>query len=84
MTPIILVPTYNERENISDLLRTIRSETADLPPIDVLVIDSGSPDRTAELVLELSRKDPNLYLLEQPKKLGLGRAYLDGMNWALG
>lgn len=84
MTPVILVPTYNERENIGDLVSTIRAETWDLPPIDILVIDSGSPDRTAERVLELARKDPHLYLLEQPRKLGLGRAYWDGMNWALG
>lgn len=82
MKPVIIIPTYNERENIQDLVAAVRAE--DLKPCpDILVVDSASPDRTADAVLHLKERDPALHLLSQKAKLGLGRAYMDGMQWAL-
>lgn len=81
MKTIVVIPTYNEAENIPGLVLSIRSEVK--APLDILVVDSASPDKTADRVRALQEKDPNLYLLEQKAKLGLGKAYLDGMAWVL-
>lgn len=82
MKPIVVIPTYNESQNISELIACIRSEcqTRDL---DILVVDSASPDGTAAKVREAQQKDPHIFLIEQSAKLGLGRAYLEGMEWVL-
>ncbi|MFA6600701.1 MAG: polyprenol monophosphomannose synthase [Candidatus Omnitrophota bacterium] len=82
MKPILLIPTYDEKENITDLIPAIRGETAECP-VEILVIDSGSPDGTGEAVSGISRRDNGVHLLQQNAKLGLGRAYVDGMQWAL-
>ncbi len=82
MKALILIPTYNEKENITELIPLIRRETAGLP-VEIMVIDSGSPDGTGEAVTAMTQKDSGLYLLQQNAKLGLGRAYIDGMRWAL-
>ena len=81
MKAIVVTPTYNEAENIGELVRSIRAEVK--TPLDILVVDSASPDGTAERVRELQQSDPALHLLEQKAKLGLGKAYLDGMQWVL-
>lgn len=82
MKAIVCIPTYNERKNIAELIPLIRQETPGLS-LDILVIDSASPDGTAEEVLRIREKDPLVHLIQQPKKLGLGRAYLEGMHWVL-
>ncbi len=82
MKPIILIPTYNERENIAQLIAAIKAEDPG-SHFQILVIDSASPDGTAEVVMGLQKKDPGIHLLTQRAKLGLGRAYLEGMRWAL-
>ena len=82
MKVLIIVPTYNERENISDLVTTIRKEVKD-SGLHILVVDSASPDRTAEAVSQMQRHDSNLFLLEQAVRRGLGNAYQEGMRWAL-
>lgn len=82
MKSIVVIPTYNERENIQDIVRCIRNECL-LEPIDIIVVDSASPDGTAWAVAQLQKEDPEVYLLSQKEKLGLGRAYLDGINWAI-
>ncbi len=81
MKTIVCIPTYNEADNIPGLVAAIRAEVT--LPLDILVVDSASPDKTADKVRELQKKDPNLHLLEQKAKLGLGKAYLDGMDWVL-
>ena len=81
MKTIVVIPTYNEKENIGDLIALIRAE-AD-PALDILVVDSASPDGTASYVKELQKSDHKVYLFEQHAKLGLGKAYLDGMKWVL-
>lgn len=82
MKAIVVIPTYNEGQNIQELIFKIR-QICSKNHLDVLVVDSASPDKTAEKVEKLQRSDHSLYLIKQPGKLGLGKAYLDGMQWAL-
>ncbi len=82
MKPLVIIPTYNERDNIRELILCIRSEVKDYD-LSILVVDSASPDRTGDVVKELIKNDSKIYLLSQNAKLGLGKAYKDGMNWAL-
>ncbi|MFH1799448.1 MAG: polyprenol monophosphomannose synthase [Candidatus Omnitrophota bacterium] len=82
MRTIIIIPTYNESQNIAELILLIWPECNGFD-VNVLVVDSASPDGTADKVRELQKNEPRLFLLEQSAKLGLGRAYLDGMTWVL-
>ncbi len=78
---IVIIPTYNEKENIEAIIRRV---TALEGSFDVLVIDDGSPDGTAAIVKELMKELPErLFILERSGKLGLGTAYLTGFRWAL-
>src|SRR5574344_3019289 len=78
---IVIIPTYNEKENIENIIRTVFSLEKDF---DVLIIDDGSPDGTAQIVMELTKEFPQRLFLEQRKgKLGLGTAYLHGFKWAI-
>ncbi|GAA5026786.1 dolichol-phosphate mannosyltransferase [Marivirga lumbricoides] len=78
---LVIIPTYNERENIEDILRAIFLLTK---KFDVLIIDDNSPDGTAEIVKELQKDYPeNLHLLERLGKMGLGTAYITGFRYAL-
>lgn len=79
---IVIIPTYNERQNIEHVLRAIFSQPKDF---HVLVVDDNSPDGTSELVsslIETEFKD-SLFLLKRVGKLGLGTAYIDGFNWGM-
>lgn len=79
---IVIIPTYNERQNIEHVLRAIFSQPKDF---HVLVVDDNSPDGTSELVsslIETEFKD-SLFLLKRSGKLGLGTAYIDGFNWGM-
>ncbi len=80
MDSLVIVPTYNEAENILLLLQEIRKEA---PNLHVLVVDDNSPDGTAKLVKEAQAKFPNLHLLNRVKKDGLALAYIAGFHWAL-
>jgi dolichol-phosphate mannosyltransferase len=80
MSNLVIIPTYNEKENIVDIVRAISILRV---PFDILVIDDNSPDGTASLVKELQPSFPNLHLMERPGKAGLGRAYIAGFEWAL-
>jgi len=75
----VVIPTYNERENIGTLVPQI----LELPRFRVLVVDDNSPDGTAEVVADLARQDPRVGLLSRPSKQGLGRAYIAGFHRAL-
>ena len=77
---IVIVPTYNEKDNIVDLLTEIFTM---VPDVYVLVIDDNSPDGTATIVKNLQSQYPNLILIERPGKLGLGTAYKLGFKYAL-
>lgn len=77
---LVIIPTYNEKENISEMIHAI----AELPePFDLLIIDDGSPDGTAKIVEDLSHQHTNVRLLERKGKLGLGTAYIAGFKYAL-
>ncbi|MBQ1650430.1 MAG: polyprenol monophosphomannose synthase [Prevotella sp.] len=77
---IVIIPTYNEKENIEKIIHAIFS----LPKaFDILVIDDGSPDGTAEIVKKMMSDEDRLFLLERSGKLGLGTAYIMGFKWAL-
>ena len=78
--PVIVVPTYNEADNILELLSAIQEH---MPTAHVLVVDDGSPDGTGAIVDELSSQNHSIHILHRTKKAGLGRAYIAGFRWAL-
>jgi dolichol-phosphate mannosyltransferase len=80
MSNVVIIPTYREKENIENLVKTISSLSV---PFDVLVIDDNSSDGTADIVKTLQPQFPNVHLLERSGKLGLGTAYITGFKWAL-
>lgn len=80
MKVLILVPTYNEAENITPLLTEIFKWNSG---VDVLVIDDGSPDGTGAIVKNMAQQNSKIHLLERTKKNGLGKAYLAGFAWGL-
>ena len=81
MEKLVIIPTYNEKENISPIIRAIMAIQQNF---HVLVIDDGSPDGTAAIVKELIAEYPaSLFLEERTGKSGLGTAYIHGFKWAL-
>ena len=80
MEKLVIIPTYNERENIDEMLQRLLA----LPyGLEVLIVDDHSPDGTANLVRQWMAREPRVHLLERPGKLGLGSAYRDGFRYAL-
>lgn len=78
---LIVIPTFNERENINPLLKSIFSQKI---AVDVLILDDNSPDGTKKVVLENKKKyKDRLHLINREKKEGLGKAYIEGFKWAL-
>jgi dolichol-phosphate mannosyltransferase len=77
---LVIVPTYNERENIRRLVDAVLRQDGRL---EMLIVDDGSPDGTGQIVAELVAADPRVHLLERPRKMGLGTAYIAGFQWAL-
>lgn len=77
---LVVVPTYNERENLPPLSQRLHA----LPvPVDLLVVDDNSPDGTGKLADELAAKQPFIHVLHRQEKSGLGRAYIAGFKWAM-
>ena len=78
---LVIIPTYNEKENVEKMLRTVFS----LPKsYHVLIVDDGSPDGTASIVKDLQKEFPSqLFIEERTGKMGLGTAYIHGFNWGL-
>ena len=78
---IVIIPTYNEKENIEKMIHKVRSLDGDF---HILVVDDGSPDGTGMIVKGLQQSYPDsLHLIERSGKLGLGTAYIAGFRWAL-
>jgi dolichol-phosphate mannosyltransferase len=77
---LIIVPTYNEKENIGRLIAAVLDQD---PSVDVLVVDDGSPDGTGDLVDSIAAENPRVHALHRAAKLGLGTAYVAGFKWAL-
>jgi dolichol-phosphate mannosyltransferase len=77
---LLIVPTYNERDNIEAIIdRVLQS----VPDANVLVADDGSPDGTGKIADELATNDPRVHVLHRTKKAGLGAAYVAGFGWGL-
>ena len=77
---LVIVPTYNERENITRLIGSILEQDARL---EILVVDDGSPDGTGKIVEDIVQHEPRVHILKRPRKMGLGTAYIAGFRWAL-
>ncbi len=77
---LVIIPTYNERENLPALSARLLALST---PVDLLVVDDNSPDGTGPLADDLSARHPQIHVLHRPGKAGLGRAYCAGFKWAL-
>ena len=78
---VVIIPTYNEKENIESIIRYVFNLTKSF---DILIIDDGSPDGTASIVKRVQKEFPDkLYIIEREGKQGLGTAYITGYKWAL-
>ena len=80
MKALLIIPTYNEIENIERMLRIVLGLSDSL---EVLVMDDGSPDGTGTAVKAMQLEDPRIHLIERPGKMGLGSAYVTGFKYAL-
>ena len=77
---LVIIPTYNEMENIPEIIPRILEQNENL---EILVVDDGSPDGTGDFVENLSKENSRVHLLRRNKKMGLGTAYVAGFKWAL-
>lgn len=80
MRALVIIPTYNEAENIKKIIHTVLAKQAEL---HILVVDDNSPDNTGNIVETIKENEPRVHLLERKKKLGLGSAYVAGFKYAL-
>src|ERR1700716_1228725 len=79
-TALVVIPTYNEADNIEAILKAV---TTSVPEASLLVVDDGSPDGTGDLVEKAAEADPHVHLLRGEGKRGLGQAYVAGFAWGL-
>jgi len=80
MKALVISPTYNEKNNIAELISLISKIKYSL---DILIIDDNSPDGTADIVKKIKKKNDNIYIIERKYKMGLGTAYCAGFQWAI-
>ncbi len=80
MKSIVIIPTYNERKNLPEVVSKVLA--LDLG-VDILIVDDNSPDGTGKIADELAAKHPEVHVLHRPGKMGLGRAYVEGFKYAL-
>ncbi|NVM32042.1 MAG: glycosyltransferase, partial [Candidatus Helarchaeota archaeon] len=83
MKGLIIIPTYNERDNIIQLIDDIFSRSFPNAELDILVIDDNSPDGTGNLIEKNQALNNHLYLIQREKKLGLASAYIAGFKFGL-
>jgi len=77
----IVIPTYNEKGNISSLMEKVLKQRID--GLEIIVVDDNSPDGTGNIVREISEAESRVHLLSRPRKMGLGTAYVSGFQYAL-
>jgi dolichol-phosphate mannosyltransferase len=77
---LVIIPTYNETENISRIIQAVLAQDRRL---EILVVDDGSPDGTGALVDSIAAENPRVHIIHREKKLGLGTAYIAGFKWSL-
>jgi len=80
MKGLVIIPTYNERDNVERILEAVLAVD---PELEILVVDDNSPDGTAQAVRAVQAVEPRLHLEQRAGKLGLGSAYIHGFQWAL-
>ncbi|MBC7753127.1 MAG: polyprenol monophosphomannose synthase [Moraxellaceae bacterium] len=80
MKKLVIIPTYNEIENVKVLIPELMKLSSQF---DVLFVDDSSPDGTGHYILEIAKSNPRINLLSRAKKQGLGKAYIAGFNWGL-
>ncbi len=81
MKRLVIIPTYNEKDNIAALLDAVGK--LKIENLSILIVDDNSPDGTADIVKARQKENPNLFILEREKKSGLGTAYIAGFRWAI-
>ncbi|HOT97871.1 MAG TPA: polyprenol monophosphomannose synthase [bacterium] len=81
MKSLVIIPTYNEKQNIEAIIQAILAQ--EIPGIEILIVDDGSPDGTGALVAAMMEREPRLHLLSRERKMGLGTAYVAGFRFAL-
>jgi dolichol-phosphate mannosyltransferase len=77
---IVIIPTYNERQNVPALVPEVLAQD---PEIEILIVDDSSPDGTGAVVTDMGAREPRLHLLTRHVRQGLGPAYKDGFRWAI-
>ena len=77
---LVIIPTYNEADNLPQLLPTVLKLGEHF---NILIVDDGSPDGTGKLVKEMQKTEPRIHLIERPGKMGLGTAYVAGFKYAI-
>jgi dolichol-phosphate mannosyltransferase len=77
---LVLIPTYNEAENVTDVVARVR---AAVPSVEIMILDDNSPDDTGQVADEIAAADPAVHVMRRPGKQGLGAAYIAGFRWAL-
>ena len=77
---LVIVPTYNERENITRIISAVLQKD---PRLEMLIVDDGSPDGTGDIVENIGKENNRVHLLRRARKMGLGTAYIAGFKWSL-
>jgi len=77
---LVIIPTYNERENIDEVIDLVLEQSG---RIDILIVDDNSPDKTAEHIKNRQTQESRLHMIQRPGKMGLGSAYIEGFKYAL-
>jgi dolichol-phosphate mannosyltransferase len=77
---LVIIPTYNERENIERIVPAVLTQGED---VEILIVDDGSPDGTGQIVDNLAKANPRVHVMHRKGKLGLGTAYVAGFKWGL-
>jgi len=77
---VVIIPTYDERDNIESIVTRVRSAA---PAVDIVIVDDNSPDGTGEIADKLTASDTRVHVMHRAGKSGLGTAYIAGFNWAL-
>lgn len=80
MKGLVLIPTYNESENVEKIIEAVLRQS---PELEILIIDDNSPDKSASIVKNLMKTNSRIHLIERPAKLGLGTAYVTGFKYML-
>lgn len=77
---LVIIPTYDEKDNVRSISKAV---LANIPEANLLFVDANSPDGTGAILDEMAREDSRIHVIHQPGKQGLGRAYVEGFQWAL-